>query len=311
MQGTKVKRLVRAGVGSTLSFLLLMTMIGCGGEVAPVNEDTGGQVTTPEPTEPAEIITVNVACRNDYQEIWDAVNAELADDGIKVINTAYDTSVNLNDLLVEGDIELNVAQHYAALEYIKGSDAKFADLTAIGDIHISTLDLYSNKHDSIEALPQGAVIAIPNDFMNGGRALNVLATSGAITLRSDAPALPTADDIIDNPKGFVFQDIASDMMVRVLDDVDAGFVYAVNAVDGGLDPNTDAIYNDIIDFTVNPNEKLFIIIFTARGEDANNPTYQKIVEAYHSPSVQKVYQDVYGGTLIPIVDNKPIDVSSK
>jgi D-methionine transport system substrate-binding protein len=311
-------RVLKLLIGIVLSAGLLVALVGCGGSdtAAEPSEDAAGAAGAAAGEESAESapagepIIVNVACRNDLQEIWDAVNEELVDDGIQVVNTAYDTSVNLNELLVEGDIEINVAQHYAALEYIKASDPKFEDLTAIGEISIATLDLYSNKYGSLDELPEGATIAIPNDFMNGGRALNVLATSGAITLSPDAPSLPAAEDIAENPKGLVFQEIASDMMVRVLEDVDAGFVYSVNAVDGGLDPITDPIYKDNIDFEENPNERQFIVIFTVRGEDADNPTFKKIVEAYHSVRVQEAYRDVYGVSLIPVVDGKAIDVNA-
>jgi D-methionine transport system substrate-binding protein len=329
MYGFRKKEALRRLIGVAVSVVasvaasvvLLLALVACGtsGESANTdtntdaganaNASTGGASEGDEAQPATEPLTVNVACRNDYQEIWDAVNEELVDDNIKVVNTAYDTSVNLNELLIEGDIEMNVAQHYAALEYVKTSDPKFEPLTSIGEIHISTLDLYSNKYASLDELPDGAVIAIPNDFMNGGRALNVLATSGLITLSADAPSLPTAEDIADNPKGFIFQDISSDMMVRVLDDVDAGFVYSVNAVDGGLDPRTDAIYNDNIDFAQNPNEKQFIIIFTVRAEDLDNPTFKKIVDAYHSVRVQETYRDVYGVSLIPVIDGKAIDVT--
>jgi D-methionine transport system substrate-binding protein len=309
----KAPHVVRLLIGIVLAAGLLAALAGCGGTDTAAKPDAdaaGAAGAADEGSAPAsEPIVVNVACRNDYQEIWDAVNEELASEGIKVVNTAYDTSVNLNELLVEGDIEINVAQHYAALEFVKASDPKFEGLTAIGDIHISTLDLYSNKYQSLDELPEGATIAIPNDFMNGGRALNVLATSGAITLRPDAPSLPTAEDVAENPRGFVFQDISSDMMVRVLDDVDAGFVYSVNAVDGGLDPRSDAIYNDNIDFAQNPNEKQFIIIFTVRGEDVDNPTFKKIVDAYHSKRVQEAYRDVYGVSLVPVIDGKAVDVN--
>jgi D-methionine transport system substrate-binding protein len=310
------RKLLKALVIAALSALALFAFTGCGNATdegaggTGSSGGTGGGGTGTGTGGTGEVTVVNVACRNDYQEIWDAVNEELASEGIKVVNTAYDTSVNLNELLVEGDIEMNVAQHYAAMEYVKASDPKFEGLTAIGEIHIATLDLYSNKYASLNELPSGATIAIPNDLMNGGRALNVLATSGLITLKSGAPALPTVEDIADNPKNIVFQDIASDMMVRVLDDVDAGFVYSVNAVDGGLDPKSDPIYSDSVDFTQNPNERQFIIIFTVRAEDANNAVYQKVVEAYHSRRVQEAYRDVYGVSLIPIVDGRAIDVNA-
>jgi D-methionine transport system substrate-binding protein len=256
----------------------------------------------------AKQIVVNVACRNDYQEIWDAVNAELASDNIKVINTAYDTSVNLNDLLLAGDIELNVAQHYAYLKFSQANAPKFADLRAIGEIHIATLDLYSKKHKALNDLPSGATIAIPNDVMNGGRALLVLAKSGLITLDNKFESFPGEDNITANPKKLKFIDVASDSMVLILEDVDAGFVYSVNAVDGGLSPIKDPIFRDNIDLAKDPRQHNFIITFTARGKDADSELFKKIIKAYHSDRVYRVYKDVYKYSLIPMDNGKPVDL---
>jgi len=256
-----------------------------------------------------EVTIVNVACRNDYQEIWDAVNEELADENIKVINTAYDTSVNLNELLVAGDIDMNVAQHYAYLEFVKGSDAKFADLTSMGELHIATLDLYSNKYDSVEDIPDGSTISIPNDYMNGGRALLLLEKAGVLTLDKEWEDFPDYTNIVENPKNLEFLEIASDSMVITLDDVAAGFVYSINAVDGGLDPIEDPIFRDAIDFDGDPVQRGFIIVFTVNPEDVDNEVFQKVVEAYHAESVYKVYKEVYNNSMIPVDDGNPIDLS--
>jgi D-methionine transport system substrate-binding protein len=284
-----------------LAALLLTT--ACGGSSG---DQTSGAA---EETEPAEEIIVNVACRNDYPEIWDAVNKELEDDGIVVVNTGYDTSVNLNELLVSGDIDMNVAQHYAYLDLIKAQGEQFSDLVPIGAIHISTLDLYSNKYDSIEELPDGATVSIPNDVMNAGRAILVLERMGLVTLDDNYDIFPDETNIAENPKNLKLLEIASDSMVITLDDVDAGFVYSVNAVDAGLDPIEDPIYRDEIDFEKNEGQDQFIIIFTARGEDADNEIYKKVVDAYHSDSVYKVYKDVYKNSIIPVVGDEPIDLS--
>jgi D-methionine transport system substrate-binding protein len=307
MKGTRgtFKKVLLGILAGVFAFSM---MVGCSAPAAEKTEGTdtpAGEVAAPA----KDPIIVKVAARNDFQEVWDQVNKVLEPEGIKVDNRAYDTSVNINDLLVAGDIDLNVAQHGVALAYFKSSDEKFKDLVSLGELHIATLDLYSNKYKSLDELPQGATIAIPNDFMNGGRALIILSKSGAITLKPDAGPLPTVDDIAENPKGFVFQDISSDIMIRILDDVDAGFSYSINAVDAGLDPQTDPIYKSGIDFALNPTEAQFVIVVTARGEDANNEVYKKIVEAYHDPSVQKVYKEVYGNSLVPVVDGKAVDLS--
>jgi D-methionine transport system substrate-binding protein len=256
-----------------------------------------------------EKIVVNVACRNDLPEIWDAVNRELEDDNIKVINTGYDTSINLNELLLAGDIDMNVAQHYAYLDLMQSQNERFKELIPLGTIHIATLDLYSKKFKSAGDLPKGATVAIPNDVMNGGRALLVLERAGLIKLNKDYKVFPDETNIVENPKGLRFLEIASDSMVITLDDVEAGFVYSINAVDGGLDPIKDPIFRDTIDFAKNEKQDRFIILFTARSKDADNEIYKKIIDAYHSDSVYKVYKEVYKNSMIPVVNNKPVDLS--
>lgn len=290
----KGKTHIIAAIAGTLAVILALS--GCGSSSANGGENG--------------VTVINLASRNELPEIWDAVNEELKDDNIKVVNKAYDTSVNLNDLLLAGDIDMNVAQHKAYLDMIQSSDDKYKELTSIGDLHISTLDLYSNKVKSVKDLPDGATIAIPNDPINGGRAIDLLAQSGLVKISSNVKNLPSQKDIISNPKNLKLQEIASDSMVRILDDVDAGFVYAVNAVDGGLDPTSDPIYKDDIDFAKNPQKKQFIIIFTVRDTDKNNANYKKVVEAFHTKSVYEQYRDVYKNRMIPVDNGKAIDINA-
>jgi D-methionine transport system substrate-binding protein len=256
-----------------------------------------------------EEIVVNVASRNELPEIYDVLNEELKDEGIRVVNTAYDTSVNLNELLLEGDIDMNVAQHYAYLAFGQEQDSRFEALTAIGQIHIATLDLYSKNVDDVKDLPDGAVIAIPNDAMNGGRALLTLDRAGIITLDDEWTTFPDSTNIKENPKNIELLDIASDSMVITLEDVDAGFVYSLNAVEGGYDPVNDPIFNDTLDFKNNAKQRDFIIIFTARVEDEDNEVFKKVIDAYHSDAVYEVYKDVYKGSMIPVNDDEAVDLS--
>ena len=242
-------------------------------------------------------------------EIWEAVNEKLKDDNIRVENKAYDSSVNLNELLVSGEIDLNVAQHYAYYNYVKEQDEKFSKLKALGDIAISTIDLYSNKYKSIDELPDGAKIAIPNDVNNGGRALSVLEKAGLIKLKEGHDIIPSQTDIVENPKNIVFEEVASSSMISILEDVDAGFAYSPNAVDAGLDPQTDPIFRDELDLKNNETQFQFVIIFTGEEGDENNEVYKKIIDAYHSEEVYKVYKEVFKGSTIPVTDGAPIDLS--
>lgn len=255
------------------------------------------------------VTVVNVGARYDDAEVWEAVNENLKPYNIRVENKAYDSSVNLNDLVLSGDIDLNVAQHYAYYDYIKTQDEKYSKLQAIGEISISTIDLYSKKYASVEDLPDGAVIAIPNDINNGGRALSVLEKTGLIKLADDHGEIPLKEDIVENPKNIKFEEIASSSMISILDDVDAGFVYSPNAADAGLNPANDAIFRDELDLKNNPTQSKFIIIFTGEEGDENNEVYKRIIEEYHKENVFKAYKSEYKGSTIPVVDGEAVDLS--
>ncbi|GHU35690.1 lipoprotein [Clostridia bacterium] len=230
---------------SAATMIALVT--GCADSGTNTTNSDGGTVAAGEsPTKTPDKVLVKLASRDERPEVWDAVNKILAADNIVVENKAYDTSVNLNDLLIDGDIDLNVAQHYAAIQLYKNASEKYNVLRALGDIAISTIDLYSNKYKSIDELPSGATIAIPNDQSNGGRALLVLEAAGVIKLAADHDPLPLVEQIAENPKNLQFKDISSDIMIRILDDVDAGFAYSGNAVDGGFNPLTDPLAQDVV-----------------------------------------------------------------
>ena len=292
-----VKKIVATGLAASL---LLTALTGCGKDASDTSASGNSDKVT----------VVKVGSRYDDVEIWEAVNEKLKDENIRVENTAYDSSVNINELLVAGEIDLNVVQHYAYLNYVKAQDEKFSKLTALGDIAISTIDLYSNKYKSIDELPDGAKIAIPNDVNNGGRALSVLEKAGLIKLKEGHDIIPSQTDIVENPKNIVFEEVATSSMISILDDVDAGFAYSPNAVDAGLSPETDPIFKDELDLKNNSTQFQFVIIFTGEEGDENNEVYKKVIDAYHSEEVYKVYKEVFKGSTIPVTDGEPIDLSS-
>ena len=284
-------------LGLVIALLLTTATTGCG--------DSSDSADAKD----SKVTVVKTGARYDDIEIWDAVNEQLKDENIRVENTAYDSSVNLNDLVVSGEIDLNVAQHYAYFDYVKEQDEKYKNLAALGEISISTIDLYSKKYKSIDELPDGAKIAIPNDINNGGRALSVLEKAGLIKLKEDHGVIPAQTDIEENPQNITFEEIATSSMISILDDVDAGFAYSPNAVDAGLDPQTDPIFKDELDLGNNSTQYKFVIIFTGEEGDENNEVYKKVIDAYHTESVYKAYKEVFNGSTIPVVNGEPIDLS--
>ena len=56
-------------------------------------------------------------------------------------------------------------------------------LVTLTKVHIEPMGIYSTKYKSLDELPQGAKIAIPNDPTNGGRALMLLQSANLLKLK--------------------------------------------------------------------------------------------------------------------------------
>ena len=87
-------------------------------------------------------------------------------------------------------------------------------LVNAGSIHYEPMGIYAGKTTSLEEIPDGAVIAVPNDATNEGRALLLLQDLGLIELKEDAGLEATPNDITSNPKNLEFKELEATMPSR-------------------------------------------------------------------------------------------------
>ena len=232
-----------------------------------------------------ERTTVRLGLTDESAEIlWNPVKEEVAAEGIDLEYVVFGDYTLPNSALANGEIELNAFQHYT---YLNNEIATFGyDLTPIGDTLITALNLYSRKVASVDEIPEGGKIAVPNDAVNEGRALNVIQAAGLITIAEGKGLSPTLIDIVDNPKNIEFVEVDASQTATLLPDVDAAIVNGGYAVDAGLNPDADAIFYD------DPNyyqDKAYVNVIVTRTEDAENPAYLRIVEAYPSQSAPRSF----------------------
>lgn len=289
-------------ISSVLSLLLATSVFlsACGSTTA--NSGTSAASAAPASSAESKPVTVKIGTTSDEPRVWKAVQSELDAENANIkIETINLTGGEPNKALAEGEVDLNAFQHYA---YFNKNKAELKlDLTAIGDTLIVPLNLFSKKHKSLEELPNGAQIAIPDDPTNQGRALNVLKNAGLIKLNEKAGNNALIKDVTENPKKIKFVEITGAQLPRSLEDVDAAIINCGYAVDSGLDPVKDPIYKDDIDFK-NPEQQPFINIIAARTADKDNPTYLKIVEAYHTQKVADAIAEVYSNAAVPAFEVK-------
>ena len=250
----------------------------------------------------ADPTVVKVGVVGAYNAQWDTVNEILKKDNIEVKLVKYSDYATPNRALNDGDIDLNAFQHKA---FLKNDIARNGyKIEAIGDTLITPLCVFNNKDriKSMSDIKDGDVIAIPSDLTNGGRALKVLESAGLIKVDPAKGYTPTKADITQYVKKIKIREAESGILARILPDVSAALINGGNAFTAHLDPAKDSIYQENLDPKVNQAAPQLVNVIAARSEDKDNPTYKKVVDAYHTDAVAKTLLDAYKGAFLPAWD---------
>ncbi|WP_295163408.1 MetQ/NlpA family ABC transporter substrate-binding protein [uncultured Brachyspira sp.] len=240
-----------------------------------------------------QIVKVGFAGESDYQ-IWNPIAAKLAQEGITVELVSFSDYTIPNQALNDGEIDLNAFQHYAYFDDEVSN--KGYDLTAIADTYISAMNIYSTNITDVKELKNGDKVAIPNDPSNGGRALKVLQAAGLIKVRPEAGDTPSIMDIIENPLNLEIVEMDAGAIYGVLPDVACAVINGNYAIDFNLNPGSDYIFKD--DPSIYSG-KSFVNLIAARTKDKDNELYKKVVAAYQSDIVEKVYNENFKGSYLP------------
>ena len=230
-------------------------------------------------------------------EIWEFVAEKALEQGIEIdliLLTDYNTP---NQSLQDGSLDLNAYQHVAFLN--DWNEANKGDLENIGFTFVTEMGIFSEKYDSLKALPKNAKIAIPNDPTNGGRAILALELAGLIEVDDAAGILATVDNITENPNNIEIVELEAHQIAQALPDVDAGIIGTGLATDAGLKID-QALFVDTED--ISKLDKAYRNIIAARSEDKENPLYLKIVEIFQTDEVAEVIKKVSNGGAIPAWD---------
>lgn len=241
-----------------------------------------------------ETTTVTVGVVGESNEMWEPVIEKLANEGIEIKLVSFTDYGTPNRALNNGETDLNAFQHHA---YLNGEikDNGY-EIQAIGDTFISAMNIYSNKVKSIDEIGENAKIAVPNDATNEGRALKVLEAAGLIELSKESGDAPEITDIVSNPLNIEFVEVDAANVYAVLPDVEAGVINCNYALDNGLNPGEDSIFQDDVSIY---SGKSYINLIAARTKDADNEVFKKIVAEYQSEAVEEIYKTTFKGAYLP------------
>lgn len=196
-----------------------------------------------------------------------------------------------NITLNHGDIDANFFQHQPFLDNAKKeTDFKIKAFAKGAATHVG---LYSKKYQSFDELPQGASVAIPNDPVNQGRALQLLQQAGLITLKDPNNYLSKVNEIAQNAKQLKFIEVEGPQTARAIDDVDLAFGYPhYLRMAKTADPEQALLFDD------NTNTRYAILFAVREDYEDKGDKLAKFVQVYqNSPKVKAALDADFGSKL--------------
>ncbi|OWV80838.1 metal ABC transporter substrate-binding protein [Rhizobium sp. R634] len=221
------------------------------------------------------------------EDVWRVVTSEAAKKGLKIETVIFNDYTQPNEALERGEIDANAFQHQPYLDnQVKQHGYHIAP---VGYTGVWPIGLYTKKYKSVAEIPEGAVIGVPNDPSNEGRALRVLQNEGLIKLSEDAGILATVADVTENPKKIEIKELDAGIVGRSIDDLDAGVVNTDWALKSGLSPAERIAQEPIAD---NPYRNFIAV----KEENKDADWVKTLVSSYQNDTVKAEFDKVYKGT---------------
>lgn len=269
----------------------------------------GKQESTPQSeqnNDSSKVQKVVIASTGSDADIWRyiATLPETQAAGLKLEVKNFTDYVSMNTAIANKEVDLNAFQSYSYLVAFNNSNPD--KIAAVSTTYLEPMGIYSSKYKKVEELPEGAIIAIPNDAANEARALLLLQTAGLIKLKADFnPAQGSPIDVIDNPKKIDIKPIQMATAMRLKDEVDAVALGNTLAMEGGLNVLKDSIFFEPVD----QSTKLNVNVLATAESRKNDPVLQKVGKLYHTPAVKKYVEEHFGGTKVDV--DQPISYLSE
>jgi D-methionine transport system substrate-binding protein len=277
---------------TALLLLLVVALTGCGPNTSTTQTD-GAASPGVSGAATGQVVTLKVgASPVPHAEILKFVQDNLAAAaGLNIEIKEFTDYVQPNVALNDKQIDANFFQHVPYME--DQATQRGIDMLAVASVHIEPLGIYSNKIKSLQEVGDQAVVAIPNDATNGGRALQLLATNGLLTLEEGAGTNATVQDITANPKQLQIEELEAAQLPRSLDDADIAVINMNYALEANLKPNADALALEV------GKDNPYANVLAVLRDRQSDPNIKKLAQLLNSPEVKQFIEEKYQGAVLP------------
>jgi len=148
----------------------------------------------------------------------------------------------------------------------------------------------------LDALADGAQIAVPNDATNEARALLLLEQVGLIKLTDGVGINATKADIVENAKNIEIVEMKAELLTTTLQDVDMAVINGNYAIDAGLKV-ADALAVEAADGAA---AEAYVNVIAVMAGNENAEKIQALVNALKTDAVKTFIEDTYAGAVVPM-----------
>ncbi len=258
-----------------LALTLCLSLAACGGKT---DEKTIKVGASPTP----------------HAQILEVLKEALAQEGYTLKIVEFDDYIQPNLALKEGELDANYFQH---ITYMNNFNEEYGiSMVSAGAIHYEPIGIYAGKCSTLESLPDGAKIGVPNDATNEARALLLLEQEGLIKLKEGAGISATKEDIVENPHNYQIVETKAELLTATLQDVDIAVINGNYAIDAGL-KIAEALAVEAADGVA---AEAYANVIAVMSGNENSEKIQALVKALQSQAVKDYIQETYQGAVVSL-----------
>jgi D-methionine transport system substrate-binding protein len=245
------------------------------------------------PGESDKVVRLIMSDAGFNSEVVPILKREVEKQGFVLDWVVVNDIIQPNKMVDEGSADANSFQHEPYFDQFV-ADHGLKNIVRGFYTVFAPSGLYSKKYKSLKDLPEGAIIGIPVDPANNGRALFMLRDAGLLKVKDGVSVTHASlKDLTDNPHRFRFREVDQLMLQRALDDVDVGFLFSATALKVGFDPRKDALAYET-DVGASPYKGIVAI----RRDLVGTPKIEALRHAYGSEAIKDFYQKRYGTAIV-------------
>lgn len=273
----KAKRLPKLLVAALAALALsLLALTGCSGGGSSSEDKTITIAAVPTPH--AEILN-------------DVVKPALEKEGYTLEVKEFTDYIQPNTVTEQGEVDANYFQHKPYLDnFNENNGTHLVDVTGV---HFEPFGLYSTKYTSLDEVPNGAIVAVPNDATNEARVLLLLQDQGLIKLAEGVDITATPKDIVENPKNLQFRELEAAVVPTVIDDV------AIAGINGNYAMEADLLDKRLVsESTDSLAAQTYSNLLVVKDGNQDKDKIKALAKALNSDEVRNYINENYQGTVL-------------